>query len=563
MLNSFENKIIGSICELYPQAQSSHIAFEKPKQPEHGDFALNTAMILAKMLKSNPRTIAENIKSQLLKLDEIDHIDIAGPGFINIFIKLSNITRITHQIAKDANVLFAKQSADLPGIYLEFVSANPTGPLHVGHGRSAVIGKALERILKKSHYPVTSAYYVNDAGTQIDTLTCSVILRMIPDAIFHSTCYQGDYIKDIANIGPGIDPTSARNIAKDSMNWSSLEPEEGQKRLIADIQKHMGPEQYQALKTLSIHEILKSITADLAQLNVSYDEWFFESTLLKGGQVNQALEQLQHNNHLYTKDGATWFKSSELGDTKDRVIVRSNGQNTYFLNDIAYHQYKYKNYDQAINLIGSDHHGYGPRLEAAKNALGHQNKKLTMKYIQFAILWQNGEKLSMSTRQGQYTTLKELYDEVGTGPTLFFYALKKPDQHLDFDMDLAKKQSSDNPYYYVQYAHARISQLLNKANWQITEDLSKLTQSTERQIMNQLLYFNTALARAARDLEPHQICFYLMDLSKFLHQYYNDTPILKDPNQELINARLTLLKATANTLSEGLKLLGIKALENM
>jgi arginyl-tRNA synthetase len=563
MLNSFEHKVIHTICEIYPEAKSANIAFEKPKQIEHGDIALNTAMMLAKILKSNPREIAKNIKSHLLQIDEIDHIEIAGPGFINIFLKLSEITKFTHQVAQNSNELFPKNEQTLPRIYLEFVSANPTGPLHVGHGRSAVIGKALERILEKCHYPVTSAYYVNDAGTQIDTLTCSVILRMIPNADFHSTCYQGDYIKDIAMLATALESSVSHNIAQDSTKWASLKPEDGQKQLIADIQKHMSTEAYQSLKSLCIQEILNSIKEDLSELNITYDEWFYESTLLKNNQVNAAISQLEKNNMLYTQDGAKWFKSSELGDTKDRVIIRSNGQHTYFLNDIAYHQYKYSDYDQAINLMGSDHHGYGPRLEAAKNALGYQDKILTMKYMQFAILWKNGEKLPMSTRQGQYTTLKTLYDEVGTGPTLFFYALKKPDQHLDFDMDLAKKQSSDNPYYYVQYAHARISQLLKKAKWQLTGDLSELSQSSERQLMNQLMHFKTALSRAARDLEPHQICFYLMDLSKLLHQYYNDTPILKNTDQNLMNARLTLLKATANTLSEGLSLLGIKAVENM
>ena len=563
MLNAFEYKVIQSICELYPETHPSQIVFEKPKQVEHGDIALNIAMVLAKTLKSNPQKIAQEIKIRLLQLDEINRIEIAGPGFINVFLKLSEITKFTQQLATDPVHVFPQPLQTMPRVYLEFVSANPTGPLHVGHGRSAVIGKALERLLKKCHYPVTSAYYVNDAGTQIDTLTCSVILRMMPEAKFHSTCYQGDYIQSIANNAPAIDPVAAKSIIMASNTWASLEPEEGQKQLIIDIQKHIAQEQYQSLKTLCIAEILASIKQDLSELEIDYDEWFSESTLLKSNQVTQAIKQLEKNHMLYAKDGAQWFKSSELGDTKDRVIIRSNGQHTYFLNDIAYHEYKYQNHDQVINLMGSDHHGYGPRLRAAKNALNHADKILTMKYIQFAILWKNGEKLPMSTRQGQYTTLKALCDEVGPGPTLFFYALKKPDQHLDFDMDLAKKQSSDNPYYYVQYAHARISQLLKKASWQLSDDLSQLTQPSERQMMNQLIHFNTTLSRATRDLEPHQICFYLMDLSKFFHQYYNDTPILKDPNQSLINARLTLLKATANILSEGLSLLGIKAVESM
>ncbi len=561
--------LINALHSIFPEQKLDNIAFEKPKAATHGDLSLGLAMQLASTLKKNPRMIAENIKSKLETMPGVDKIEIAGPGFINIFLKLEVLTQFMLQVAHTSSHLLPKKENNLPHIYMEFVSANPTGPLHVGHGRSAIIGKAIERLLKKTNYPVTSAYYVNDAGTQIDTLACSVILRIAQHEHafeLHQSCYQGDYIKDIAKTfleKHQLPAAHSQSIAQLAPKWAAQDEQNAQKSLIHDIQATLDQETYAQIKQLAMRMILDDIKSDLIKLNVSYDSWYHESRLLQDGHVAQCLETLKQNGYIYTKDDATWFQSSKWNDEKDRVVIRSNGEHTYFLNDIAYHEYKYKNYDTALNIMGSDHHGYGPRLHAAKEALGFHDKKLIMKYVQFAVLWRGSEKVSMSTRSGEFVTLRELYEEVGVGPTLFFYALKKSDQHLDFDLELAKKKSNDNPYYYIQYAHARICQILKKKHAQPSQIVTQLTDATERALLNQIFHFPTCLDRASRDMEPHQICYYLIDLAKLFHQYYNQIPIINEDNPAIENERLLLLSAIKNTMYEALSILGISPMEKM
>tara|TARA_Y200000002_G_scaffold73650_1_gene57712 strand:+ start:19165 stop:20871 length:1707 start_codon:yes stop_codon:yes gene_type:complete len=568
MLYELEIAVNKLIHKLYPSASNIVIQFERPKSADMGDLSLSTAMVLAKQLKKSPRDIANEISTQLKLINEFDRVEIAGPGFLNFFLKHEVLTAFIQKILNNNESLYREYNEIPQSVYMEFVSANPTGPLHVGHGRSAVIGSALARILKKSNYSVHCDYYVNDAGTQIDTLACSVILRYVqsqtPELNYPTTCYQGEYITEIASeLNTEILPQAVSSIVEHESKWSSLEDTEAQRTLITIIKSLIPDSTYKLIKERAVSYIIDLIRTDLDHINIHYDQWFLESDLIKNDAVKHCYTQLKANNTIYEKDGAQWFTSSQFNDEKDRVIIRSNHEHTYFFNDIAYHHQKYLKADKVINVIGSDHHGYGPRLEAAKNALGFKDKELIMRYCQFAILLRGKEKVSMSTRSGQYITLHQLIDEVGPGPTVFFYALKKPDQHLEFDIELAKKQSSDNPYYYVQYAHARICQLISKAQNVKSQEMTLLSHPTERQIMNQIYQFDTFISRASRDLSPHYVCFYLMDLAKLVHQYYNDVNILKDSDLKRLSARINLLECTKITLKEGLSLLGIEPKERM
>jgi arginyl-tRNA synthetase len=464
-------------------------------------------------------------------------------------------------------------------VIIEFVSANPTGPLHVGHGRGAAYGDALARLLRAAGYDVHTEYYVNDAGRQMNILAVSVWLRYLElcgeELDFPANAYQGDYVWDIAasihrNKGEElhcrIDDVFVGVPPDEPLGGDKEEHIDGLIRRAKDL---LG-ENYDLVFDQGLNEITDNIRRDLAEFGVEFDHWFSERSLHQSGEMEKAIETLEKNGHLYEKEGAKWFRSTDFGDEKDRVVVRDNGQTTYFASDIAYHLDKLdRGYQRLIDIWGADHHGYVARVKAALQALNAEKDRFEVLLVQFAILYRGGEKLAMSTRSGEFVTLRELRNEVGNDAARFFYVMRKCEQHMDFDLDLAKSQSSDNPVYYVQYAHARICSVLaqlSERDMQIPDadsaDLQLLTEDHEKDIMNQLARYPEVIENAALNHEPHQVAYYLRELANDFHTYYNSYQFLVE-DQALRDARLVLIQATRQVLSSGLDLLGVSAPESM
>jgi len=551
------------------------LIFDRTKQKEHGDFATNVALMLAKAVGMNPRELAQKIVDALPDSALIQKTEIAGPGFINLFVtndaKFAVIDAITQ--AGAAYGLADKNSKN-HRILLEFVSANPTGPLHVGHGRGAAYGDALGRLLTAAGYEVHKEYYVNDAGRQMDILATSVWLRYLQAAgielKFPENCYQGDYVADMGK--QQFEKFAEKHVVSNEKLMAataSLEPEAALDTLIALAKTTLDEDNYEDFFQLALQSILTDIREDLAGFKVNYDEWFSERSLFNNpNQVMSAIEKLKDTDYLYQDNGAWWFKSTEFGDEKNRVVLRENGAPTYFASDIAYHLNKFeRGFDTCINIWGADHHGYVPRVKAALLALGQDANRLKVLLVQFAILYRSGEKVSMSTRSGEFVKLAELRDEVGNDAARFYYVQRKPEQHMDFDLDLAKSQSNDNPVYYVQYAHARICQVFNaaverKIEIGETQDYILLNSETEESLLTALAKFPEVVQTAAKVYEPHQITYYLRDLANALHSYYNACKFL-DSEEGLRNQRMALLTVTQQVLSNGLALIGVSAPEKM
>ena len=579
-LNTLFEQAIANLkaANVIAEDQAINLQFERTRQKEHGDFATNIALMLAKPAKMNPRELAQKIIDALPESAVIEKIDIAGPGFINLFVaadaRVAVIQKVLDQ--KDRYGL-ADENSQNHSILLEYVSANPTGPLHVGHGRGAAYGDALARLLSAAGYQVHKEYYVNDAGRQMDILATSVWLRYVQACgetlEFPENAYQGDYVVDM-----GQQKFSEKNDVYSIVN-SQIEnaiagkaPEESLDALISLAKSHLGEAAYEDFFQLALQSILDDIRADLAEFGVEYDEWFSERSLFASdvgnSQIDVAIEELKQTDYLYEKEGALWFKSSELGDEKDRVVVRDNGQPTYFASDIAYHLNKFKRgFDTCIDIWGADHHGYVPRVKAVLKALKEDPERLQVLLVQFAILYRGGEKVSMSTRSGKFVELKELRDEVGNDAARFYYVQRKPEQHMDFDLDLAKSQSNDNPVYYVQYAHARVCRVFETAiergiKTTLATDFSELTLDQEQLLITALAKFPEVILAAASAYEPHQVSYYLRDLANHLHSYYNACKFL-DSESELRCQRMTLLTAVRQVLHNGLQLLGVSAPEKM
>ncbi len=562
---------------IVPADLSPNFKIEHSRDKKFGDFACNLAMTIAKPAKRNPRELAQLIIDNLPADNSIDKLEIAGPGFINIFVKAESQSQIIDDIfAKGKD--FGQQPDNGKKLQLEFVSANPTGPLHVGHGRGAAYGAALASLLKAAGWQVTREYYVNDAGRQMDILAASVWLRYLslcgePDDTFPSNGYKGDYVWDIAATLHRTEGDKYRHpIADVYSDMPADEPEGGDKELHIDALVNkaktlLGEVDYKAVFDTGLDTIRDNIRDDLKAFGVEFDNWFSERSLAP--QIEHSLKALAEGGHSYEKDGAIWFRSSDYGDEKDRVLVRDNGQGTYFASDIAYHHNKLeRGYDKLINIWGADHHGYVPRVNAALQALGADNEKLSVLLVQFAILYRGTEKVQMSTRSGQFVTLKELREEVGSDAARFFYVMRKSEQHMDFDLELAKSQSNDNPVYYIQYAHARIASVMRQLEekgleWQRdAADLSLLNSEHEQSLLNHLGRYNETIQKAAAQYEPHQIAYYLKDLATGLHSYYNAHAWLVD-EVELRNARLSLILACQQVFQNGLSLLGVSAPEKM
>ncbi len=558
-----------------------NIQIERTRDPRHGDYACNIAMMLAKPAKSKPRELAEKLVAALPASGIVDRVDIAGPGFINFTLKKQAVLSVIPAILEAGENYGRSNLGAGKKIQVEFVSANPTGPLHVGHGRGAAYGAAVADLLAAVGFEVHREYYVNDAGRQMDILAVSVWLRYLElcgeELPFPSNGYKGDYVWDIAA------KLHRENGDKFHHAWAVFaqplpadEAEGGDKEkyidaVILQAKTYLGETDYRFIFDTGLNYILDDIRDDLMQFGIVYENWFSERSLTEGGAVSRAIARLQESGHTYEKDGALWFRSSDYGDEKDRVLVRDNGQATYFASDIAYHMDKLeRGFERVIDVWGADHHGYVPRVKAALRALGDDADKLDVLLVQFAILYRGGEKVQMSTRSGEFVTLRQLRKEVGSDAARFFYVMRKCEQHLDFDLDLAKSRSNDNPMYYIQYAHARVCSVFRQMEEKGLDydeeiglaNLTRLAEPHEEAIITRLCRYPEVVESAALQHEPHQLAHYLRELANEFHTYYNAHQFLVDAG-ELRHARLSLIGATRQVIANGLGLLGVSAPEKM
>ncbi len=560
------------------EAQPS-VHIERARDAKFGDFACNLAMQLAKPAKQKPRDLAALLIERLPASDSIEKVDIAGPGFINIFVAASTQYAVIPQVLAQKDAFGHSHTGQGQKVLLEFVSANPTGPLHVGHGRGAAYGAALGQLMRAAGFDVFCEYYVNDAGRQMSILGMSVWLRYLElcgeELTFPSGAYQGDYIWDIAADVHRANGDAFRHAA--NLVFADVVADEadgGDKdkhvdALIVKAQTLLGEADFNTVFETGLNTILDDIRRDLSGFAVEYEHWFSERSLTGTGLVDKAVKTLQNNGYVYEDKGALWFRSSDFGDEKDRVLVRDDGRPTYFASDVAYHLNKVeRGFDHLINIWGADHHGYIPRVQAAMEAMGTNKEQLTVLLVQFATLYRGKEKLQMSTRSGKFVTLRELREEVGTDAARFFYVMRKSEQHLDFDLELAKSQSNDNPVYYIQYAHARVARVLERLEeqgktWVHDEThLGLLDTEHEQALLTRLSRYPEMIEAAAKAYEPHQIAYYLRELANEFHSYYNAHKIIID-DDSLRNARLSLSMAVQQVLRNGLALLGVSAPEKM
>lgn len=562
-----------------PEVPENAVQLERTRSPEHGEFATNLALAQAKKAGMPPLQLAEAIVENLPPSRHVKHTRIAGPGFINFFLNPSALTGVIKEILRERENYGKQIPARKESVTVEFVSANPTGPLHVGHGRGAAYGASLSNILAKAGHDVQREYYVNDNGRQMDILTVCVWLRYLElcgeKVAFPENGYRGEYIYDIARI--------VRNEHGDKWRFSGVEVWEGLNSkddgnqesqldaLISRARELLAESGYRQFFDTALNNILVDIKNDLSDFGVPFDQWFSERELEESGAVEHAINRLRENGHLYTQDGATWFRASALGDEKDRVVIRENGRTTYFASDIAYFLNKLeRGFDRAIYVLGADHHGYMARLRAAAEGLVEDPDKLEIILVQFAVLYRFGEKVSMSTRSGQFITLRELREETGDDAARFFYIMRSHEQHLDFDLDLAKSRSHENPVYYIQYAHARICSVFrNLLQMDLTHNeaigeaaLDLLVEDHEVSLIRELSRYPETVDAAARKRAPHLMAHYLHALATELHAYYNAHQFLVD-DENIRNARLNLILATRIVLQSGLSLLGVSAPKEM
>lgn len=571
--------------EILPADLAVDIHIERCRDASHGDYASNIALMAAKAARCKPRDLAEKILAALPASEQVAKVEIAGPGFINFTLTEATAFAVVSKVLEAGEAYGRSTIGSDQTVQVEFVSANPTGPLHVGHGRGAAYGAAVADLLAGVGFKVHREYYVNDAGRQMDILAVSVWLRYLDlcgenknDQLpFPANGYQGDYVWDIAATLQREDGDAFRHAA--GIVLSNLPADAsagGDKETYIDALIHrakelLGDIAYRRVFDAGLNTIIGDIRNDLEGFGVVYEEWFSERSLSESGAVGRAIERLKDAGHLYENEGAWWFRSTDFGDEKDRVVVRDNGQTTYFASDIAYHMQKLeRGFSRVIDVWGADHHGYVPRVKAALTALGDDASKLDVLLVQFAILYRGGEKMSMSTRSGEFVTLRELREEVGNDAARFFYVMRKCEQHMDFDLDLAKSQSSDNPVYYIQYAHARVCSVMRQLeekslghdNGRGLANLDRLTETHEQALLTGLSRYPEVLEGAALNHEPHQLAHFLRDLANDFHTYYNAHQFLVD-DAELRDARLCLIRATRQVIANGLGLLGVSAPESM
>jgi len=567
--------------KLLPPELPEGATVTRTRDKQHGDFTSNIAMTAAKAAGLPPRELARRILDRLNSRDGIEKVRIAGPGFINFYLQPAANHAVVASILETGARFGRGQLGAGRKVQVEFVSANPTGPLHVGHGRGAAYGAVVANLLAAAGFDVQREYYVNDAGRQMDILCVSVWLRYLEQygeqLIFPANAYRGAYVRDIAAALRATVGDSYWRPAQDVFHELPPDaPAGGDKEtyidaLVTRAKRLLGDKDYIVIFTAGLESILADIRDDLAGFGVVYDNWYSERSLAERGAIDRAVQTLRDTGHTYEQDGALWFRASRLGDAKDRVLVRENGHNTYFAADIAYHQDKLeRGFTQIIDVWGADHHGYAPRVKAALAALGYEPARLDVLLVQFANLYRGGRKVQMSTRSGEFVTLRELRDEVGRDAARFFYVMRKSDQHLDFDLDLARSQTLDNPVFYIQYAHARICSVLRQLDEkQLTYDqadglanLDRLSEPHELGLLDRLARYPETVEAAATLHEPHQLVHYLRALANDFHTYYNAHQFLVD-DAIVRNARLNLILATRQVIISGLELLGVSAPEKM
>ena len=551
---------------------------ERTRDSAHGDFASNLAMRLAKPARRSPRDLAAAIVEELPDTDQIDKAEIAGPGFINYYLSPAAFHAEVETILDKTEEYGRHAPKSSPRILLEFISANPTGPLHVGHGRHASYGATVGNLLEAVGYPVHREYYVNDAGRQMDILGVSVWLRWLEDdgteIAFPSAGYRGNYIRDIA---AAIDTDAVDSVDGPTL-WDDIPADgpDGDKEahieaLIARAKELLGEDGFDRIRQQALESIREDIEDDLAEFGVTFDRWYSEQSLTKSSRIDDALAVLEDRGMLYEKDGATWFRATDFGDEKDRVVIRENGAKTYFASDIAYHfDKRERGFEYLIDTLGADHHGYVTRVKAGLDAMGYKAEDLEVELVQFVALYRDGKKVQMSTRSGEFDTLRQLRADVGNDAARFFYVSRSNDQHLDFDLDVAKSQSNDNPVYYIQYAHARIASVFRQlAEKSLVWDQSNgrrhlglLTEPQEKALMTTLSRYPEVIDLAAANLAPQHLVHYLRDLANDFHTYYNAHVFIVD-DDALRDARLALCEATRHVIANGLTVIGVSAPDSM
>jgi arginyl-tRNA synthetase len=570
-----------ALAEVAPGLDAA-VVLERPRNRAHGDFACNVAMQVAKALGRPPRAVAQALIESLPASPHLARAEVAGPGFINLGVAPATKRLVVHAIrAQGAD--YGRLPARGESVLVEYVSANPTGPLHVGHGRGAAYGASLANVLEAAGFEVQREFYVNDAGRQMDILALSTWLRYLEESgvavPFPPNAYQGEYVRamaqqlaqrhgrryvrDAASVladTPGLPDPAREDRAATTQRETQLDA------LIANAKRLLGPD-WASVGAHALAEQLADCRDDLTDFGVTFDQWFSEHSLYETGLVERALAKLEAAGHLYEQDGALWFRSTAFGDEKDRVVRRENGQPTYFASDIAYHLNKFeRGFDLLIDVWGADHHGYIARVRGALSALGLDAERLVIALVQFAVLYRGGHKVPMSTRAGQFVTLRELRDEVGNDAARFFYVLRKSDQHLDFDLDLARSRTSENPVYYIQYAHARVCSVFEQ--WGGDEsaldgvDLAPLSDPREAALLERLAEYPEAVRQAALEHAPHGIAFYLKELAAEFHGYYNAEQFLV-ADERLRLARLALVAAVRQVVANALALLGVSAPRRM
>ena len=553
---------------------SMQATVERTRDPAHGDFASNIAMRLAKPAGRSPRDVAAEIVASIDPGESIDRIDIAGPGFINFSLSAAAFHAEIESVLDKGGDYGRQPVREGPRILLEFVSANPTGPLHVGHGRLAAFGASLGNLLQAAGYPVATEYYVNDAGRQMDILGVSVWLRWLEAAgvefAFPEAGYRGDYIRDVV---AGID-MGAASVVDAGEVFAGVPDDDAEaeiEMLIANARSLLGEDGFDHVRQQALESIRADIEDDLAEFGVTYDRWYSERSLTASHRIDDALTVLEKSGKVYEKDGAKWFRATDFGDEKDRVVVRANGVKTYFASDIAYHfDKRERGFDHLIDILGADHHGYISRVGGGLEAMGYSADDLEVKLVQFVALFRGGKKVQMSTRSGEFETLRQLRAEVGNDAARFFYVSRSHDQHLDFDLDVAKSESNDNPVYYIQYAHARIASVFRQLEerslaWDAANgraNLGLLTEPQEQALLRSLTRYPEIIELAANNRAPQHLVHYLRDLANDFHTYYNAHVFIVD-DAALRDARLCLITATRTIIANGLTILGVSAPEAM
>lgn len=541
---------------------------------KNGHLTTNVCMVAASLLKLNPKELAINLEKNLSELKLYKAVKAAGPGFINITLHRKDFASVLHKIIEEKQNFGKSKIGDNRKVQIEFVSANPTGPLHVGHGRGAVYGDAIGRILEATGSSVEKEYYINDAGRQIDILTASVIVKIIQkelDNFFPQNAYKGAYIESIGKEFILKNIVKYNDVESILKNLSS-DPEEEIDQIIVNLKKS-DEKIWNLVKSFSLESIIKSIKNDLRDFNVDFDSWFNESSLGKlndnSSEISKSINKLKNDGMAYEKDGAIWLNTDNSGDDKHRVLVRDDGRATYFASDVAYHKNKVdRGYDDLINVWGADHHGYIKRIEASIDALGSSKEKLIVKLVQFANLFKKGKKVKMSTRTGEFFTLRDLIEEIGADAARFYYLSKQADQHLDFDLDLAKSDSKENIFYYIQYAHARIFSLEKKfkeMNPELDTNIEAIERNTYKEcdnLIHEISKYPNVVNKSAISLQPHLIIFYLRDLAQLFHSFYNDNHVLSE-SKDNMQSIVFCLSAVRQTIANGLELLGIKPMQKM